>query len=132
MFGFLARSFGMILGSVCLSVVPILFFAITSRRRNGGFLRRILLASYRLYHSLFAWAQPFVLQAIGIDILNLLPRTLIASVLSFGIGWGILLLLNWQLGFWLGALFLAHGGFVGWQWELIAFPQDFQMGVRLE
>lgn len=132
MFGFLARSFSVILGSICLSVVPIIFFTLTSRRRNRGLLQKLLLGSYWLYQGLFSWLQPIILKEIGVDILNSLPRILITIGFSLGIGWGILSLLNLRLSPWLAAIFVMHGLFVGWQWELIERPNEFQMGVKIE
>lgn len=135
MFGFVARVFGTIISSLCISAISVLFFGLFSNRRTntrGSILRRFLRASYYLYANLFRWACPHIEQIMDINLLSPIPRTLASGSLSFGIGWGVLFLLDWPMGTWLAILFLVHGLFVGWSWERIVIPQAFQMGARFE
>lgn len=135
MFGFVARVFGTIISSLCISAISVLFFSLFSSRRTktrGSILRRFLRASYYLYVNLLGWVCPHIERMMGIDLLSPIPRTLASGSLSFGIGWGVLYLLDWPMGTWLVILCLAHGLFVGWSWERIVIPNDFQMGARFE
>ena len=126
-----SRIVGMILGSVCLSIIPMLLFGFT-RRPKGRFFRRVMRGSFSFYSSIFTALRPYVIQYLGIDILKRLPRILMTGSLSFGIVWGILSLLGMHTGFWIGLFSIAHGLFVGWQWQRIILPEDFQMGARIE
>lgn len=135
MFAFIARLFGTLIGGVYLSVFSMVLFGLMVRRpghRRGGFFRRFLRGSYMLYSSLFNWIRPTIMEITTLDLLENIPRILLSIVLSFGIGWGILQMLDWQMETWFAIALISHGLIVGWSWDQIVIPQNFQMGDRLE
>jgi len=140
MFAFFSSIFSKIIVGICLSTFSMVFIGLLlmvrklpSSLRNGrGMLRRFMRFSYELYASLIGWARIWVVQLFGIDLLRPLPRTLTTTLLSLGIGWSTLYLLGVSPKIWLVAVFILHGIFVGWAWEQIANPEDFQLGGRWE
>jgi hypothetical protein len=125
---------GNLCSSICLSVVSLLLFRflLSGRARKSSWLRRFLRGSYFLYASLLSWLRPFLGQALAIDLLAPVPRTLASVALSVGIGLVVLMILGLRMPIWLALLLLAHGLFVGLSWRAIAAPDDFQLGTRLE
>ena len=114
-----------------LLILPLILIRLFTKRRES-LLRRMLRTSYNLYSSVLNWINPYVMESPGIDILEGYPRIMATTLLSFGIGYVILSLLHIRLGFWLAAIFVLHGLFVGKQWGQILAPKDFQMGARID
>ena len=133
MFAFFSRILSTVVSSICLSMIPLFFLSLGRRTRQGSFLRRFLRFSYRLYVAFFTWLRPHLMYYTGFDLLHdPRARTFASVATSMGLGWILLGLFHWQIGFWTGLFLLGHGLFVGSQWEQIETPQDFQMGGRIE
>ena len=122
---------GTVISSICISFIPILLLGSFSQRRGKG-LRRFFKIPYYLYASLFSWLNPYVQTYLGFNLLDRMPRMIASSSLSYGIGWIIFRILHLPLGFWVSVVFIAHGLFVGAQWDRIEKTEDFQMGVRVD
>ena len=131
MFKFLLGATQTIFRGLYMLILPLLIIKLFSRRREG-LLRRLLRFSYNLYSSLLNWINPYVVESLGINILEGYPRIIATTLLSFGIGYAILSVLHIRLRFWLVAIFVLHGLFVGKQWGQIISPEDFQMGARID
>ena len=114
-----------------LIILPFIFIRLFTRRRES-LLRRLLKTSYHLYASLLNWINPYAMRSLGVDILEGFPRILATTSLSLGIGYTILSVLHIRLGFWLVAIFVIHGFFIGKEWDQILAPKDFQMGARID
>ena len=114
-----------------LLILPLILIRLFTKRRES-LLRRILRTSYHLYSSLLKWINPYVVESLGINILEGYPRIIATTLLSFGIGYAILSVLHIRLRFWLVAIFVLHGLFVGKQWGQIIASEDFQMGARID
>ena len=133
MFTFLSRILGTVLSSLCLSMIPLLLVGVGRRTRRGSLLRRFLRFSYRLYAALFERLRPHLMYYTGFDVLHARQaRTFLSTLLSLGLGWILLSIFHWQIGFWTGLFLLGHGLFIGSQWEQIEVPSEFQMGGRIE
>lgn len=122
---------GTVISSVCLSFIPLVILGSFSHRRGKG-LRRFFKLPYYLYASFFTWLTPLTENYLGICLLDRVPRIIASTALSYGIGWLGFRILHLHLGFWFSVLFLAHGLFVGTQWEKIEKAESFQMGVRVD
>ena len=131
MFKFLFGAAQTIFRGIYMLILPLLIIKLFRRRREG-LLRRLLRFSYNLYSSLLNWINPYVVESLGINILEGYPRIIATTLLSFGIGYAILSVLHIRLRFWLVAIFVLHGLFVGKQWGQIIAPEDFQMGARID
>ena len=114
-----------------LLILPLILIRLFTKRRES-LLRRMLRTSYHLYSSVLKWINPYVVESLGVDILEGYPRIIATISLSFGIGYVILSVLHIRLRFWLAAIFVLHGLFVGKQWGQILAPKDFQMGARID
>lgn len=133
MFAFFSRILGTVLSSLCLSIIPLFFLGLGRRTRRGSLLRRFLRFSYRLYAAFFEWLRPHLMYYTGFDLIHdPNTRTVASGALSMGLGWILLGIFHWQIGFWTGLFLLGHGLFIGSQWEQVETPSEFQMGGRIE
>ena len=102
-------------------------------KKKESLLRRFLCTSYRLYAAILNWLDPYIKGYLGINILDDgYPRVIAAICLSLGLGYILFSLLHMRFRFWITLALIAHGLFVGKQWDLILNPKDFQMGVRID
>jgi len=132
--------FARILSSVCVSAISMvilnLFIALIrlpgKMTTNQGGLRRLLRISYELYAAILYKLQPLVFHYLGLDILQKIPRTVLTSLLSYGIAFTVFFIFNLMLPRWLAILSLLHGAFIGLTWEKIVTPEDFQLGERMD
>lgn len=132
--------FTRILSSICISAVSMvvlnLFFALIRLpgkvMTNQGGLRRMLRISYEMYAAVLFKFQPLVYHYLRLDILQRIPRTVITSLLSYGIVLTVFFVFRLALPRWLAILSILHGAFIGLTWEKIVTPEDFQLGKRVD
>ena len=132
--------FTRILSSICISAVSMvvlnLFFALIRLpgriMTNQGGLRRLLRISYEVYAAVLYKLQPLAFHTLRLDILQKTPRTVLASLLSYGIVLTVFFVFRLALPRWLTILSLLHGAFIGLTWEKIITPEDFQLGKRID
>lgn len=132
--------FARILSSICISVISMvvlnLFLALIrlpgKLRTNQGGLRRLLRISYELYAAVLYKLQPLAFHYLRLDITQKIPRTILTSLLSYGIALIVFFVFNLTLPRWLSILSLLHGAFIGLTWEKIITPEDFQLGKRID
>jgi len=132
--------FTRILSSLCISAISMivlnLFFAFIrlpgKMMTNQGGLRRMLRISYEVYAAILYKLQPLAFHYLGLDILQKTPRTVLTSLLSYGIVLTVFFVFRLRLPRWLTILSLLHGGFIGLTWEKIITPEDFQLGKRID
>lgn len=132
--------FTRILSSICISAVSMvvlnLFFALIRLpgkvMTNQGGLRRLLRISYEMYAAILYKLQPVIFHLLRFDILQKVPRTILTSLLSYGIALVVFFIFNLALPRWLSIISLLHGAFIGLTWEKIVTPEDFQLGKRVD
>lgn len=129
-----------IFSSLCLSAISLvllnLFFSLIrlpgKMMANQGGLRRLLRISYEVYAVMLYKLQPLVFNYLRLDILQMIPRTILTSLLSYGIAHLVFFVFNLPLPRCLVILALLHGVFIGLTWEKIVTPEDFQLGKRID
>lgn len=132
--------FTRILSSICVSVISMvvlnLFLALIRLSKkvmtNQGGFRRLLRISFEMYAAILYKLQPLVLHLLRLDIMQKIPRTILTSLLSYGIALVVFFIFNLALPRWLSIISLLHGAFIGLTWEKIVTPEDFQLGKRIE
>ncbi len=132
--------FTRILSSICVSVISMvvlnLFLALIRLPKkvmtNQGGFRRLLRISYEMYAAILYKLQPLVFQLLRLDIMQKVPRTILTSLLSYGIALGVFFIFNLALPRWLAIISILHGAFIGLTWDKIVTPEDFQLGKRIE
>ena len=132
--------FARILSTICVSVISMvvlnLFLALIrlpgKMMTNQGGLRRLLRISYEMYAAILYKLQPVAFKYLQLDILQKVPRTVLTSLLSYGIAHIVFFVFNLALPRWLVLPSLLHGAFIGLTWEKIVTPEDFQLGKRIE
>jgi hypothetical protein len=132
--------FTRILSSLCISAISMivlnLFFALIrlpgKMMTNQGGLRRLLRISYEVYAAVLYKLQPLAFHFLRLDILQKIPRTVLTSLLSYGIILTVFFVFRLALPRWLTILSLLHGAFIGLTWEKIIKPEDFQLGERVD
>jgi energy-converting hydrogenase Eha subunit G len=132
--------FNRILSSICISAISMivlnLFFALIRLpgkvMSNRGGLRRLLRISYEVYAAVLYKLQPLAFNYLRLDILQKTPRTILTSLLSYGIVLTGFFVFRLALPRWLAILALLHGVFIGLTWEKIVTPEDFQLGERVD
>jgi len=132
--------FTRILSSICISVISMvvlnLFLALIRLPKkvmtNQGGLRRLLRISYEMYAVILYKLQPVIFHLLRLDIMQKVPRTILTSLLSYGIALVVFFVFNLALPRWLSIISLLHGAFIGLTWEKIVTPEDFQLGKRID
>ena len=132
--------FTRILSSICISVISMvvlnLFLALIRLpgkvMTNQGGLRRLLRISYEMYAAILYKLQPVIFHLLRLDIMLKVPRTILTSLLSYGIALVVFFVFNLALPRWLSIISLLHGAFIGLTWEKIVTPEDFQLGKRMD
>lgn len=131
----LLRLMANILGSLCLSVAPMLLVSLFARRRTSGqpgVVARFLRTSYYVYHALLAWLQIPLMQTLGVDVIQDKPRRILCALLSLALLWGLCLWFGIRLPTEAALLAFGHGWFVGARWQELLAPDGFRLGGRVE
>jgi len=140
MLALLSRVFGSVIIGVCLSGFVIILMTLFLGVRNlpgilaalRRFIQAIFRGSFRLYNAILSPVRVWVFQGTGYDIFHPLVRMVCTTVLSIGIGAGLLAIFTLNISTWVLIVLAIHGFFVGLAWENILRSEDFQMGVNLE
>lgn len=95
-------------------------------------LRRILLISYQTYLWILSSLRKTLSEFAGLDVFSPTTRTIASLLFSVAIGAGVLGLLNLPAGIWWVVIFATHGLVVGYFWDQLAHPGEFQLGNPVE
>lgn len=131
----LVRLMTNILGSLCLSVAPVLLMSLFARRRSSGqpgIVARFFRTSFYVYYAFLTWLQMPLMQTLGVDVMQEKPRRVFCALLSLAFLWGVCLWLGIGLAAEAALLAFGHGWFVGARWQQLLAPNEFQLGGRVE
>lgn len=136
----LRRFFGNLILGIVLSILGAIIMAAIGLIANlpriiqGAIwlIRQALRLFYQLYALMLSSLQPPIYDLTGLDLLSPTARTITSLALSMSLGTSILWLLNWQIGLWWLMIFAIHGLTVGYFWDQLLHPGEFNLGNPVE
>lgn len=128
------------LGFCCMSAnVLLMSLGVFIRRipETMAFIQRLsrwgLLVSYRAYRTFINWVAPILHRWTGVDLRSSeLPRMGVTTILSVGLGLGLLALVGLPVSVASAILFGLHGLLVGGLWDELEEPGGIRLGERIQ
>jgi hypothetical protein len=95
-------------------------------------LRGVLILSFRLYHLVLTYLEPWLRGSLGIEVLSGHSRLIACVLLSLTICALILILADFHWSVWIFLISLFHGLSIGLAWDEIEKPGGLQLGVKIQ
>ncbi len=95
-------------------------------------MRTLLIWSYRGYHYLLVYLDPYLQSIRPYSLLVNPARTMATVCISLLAGCLLCLLLHWQMTLFIAVICGAHGIFIGLAWQNFFEPTGLHLGERLQ
>lgn len=121
-----------LIGAVIMAAVAFIVYLPNILQTVIWVLRQFLVVSYLVYRQLLVAIRELVKSSIGLDVLEPEIRISLTLLLSEGVCFAAVWFLATEFILWPFVLFAIHGLAVGFFWDQLVRPGEFQLGIPVE